>query len=122
MKTLAVIIPTHNRRNKIISIIGSLIKQELKSILVKLIIVVDEELNDTACLLKNEFEGIHIVKGNGNWWYTKSMNEGFKHATRFNPDDVLTLNDDVVLAADYFEKLELLIYSLDEMTIVNSIS
>jgi GT2 family glycosyltransferase len=42
---------------------------------------------------------VYIVKGNGNLWYTRCINEGLKFACTLNVNYVITLNDDV-----YFDK------------------
>ncbi len=70
-----------------------------------IIVVNDGSTDGTDEMLKNNFSEVHIVKGTGDWWYTKSMNEGFKFAEQFQPDYILTLNDDVEIKKNYINSI-----------------
>ena len=60
--------------------------------------------------------------GDGSWWFTKCMNEGFKYARRFNPEYVLALNDDVEIKDDYLTNLIKTIHKVPQNSIVGSVS
>lgn len=122
MIEVAVIIPTHNRKLFLEKLLLQLINSANVEISQKLIVVVAGSTDGSIETLKSDFPAVKIIEGNDNWWYTKCMNEGFKAAEEYNPDFILTLNDDVVLADDYFEKLSDVIKTIDNYTIVNSIS
>ena len=66
------------------------------------------------------YPDIYLVKGTGFWWYTKSMNEGFKYAEELKPDYILCLNDDIELKEDYFIKLYDIIKIEDRNVILGS--
>ncbi len=71
----------------------------------EIICVVDGSTDNTLEMLRMLYPNIHLVIGNGNWWYTKSMNAGFKFAERLHPDLILTLNDDIILPTNYLQNL-----------------
>jgi hypothetical protein len=61
--------------------------------------------------------------GNGNWWYTKSINEGLKLAVLNKSEINILLNDDVNLADNYFSILMNDWLSIgDSFCILNSLS
>lgn len=105
MYRVTAIIPTHNRKDSLKTVLSQLKMQTLVSTVVEIIVVIDGSEDGTLDMLKNEFPDVHLVYGNGNWWYTKSMNEGFKTAYKLNPDFVLTLNDDIDIKDNYIESL-----------------
>jgi GT2 family glycosyltransferase len=83
---------------------------------------VDGSTDGTLEMLEDEFPHVHVVLGDGSWWYTKSMNEGFKYALRNSEFDFcLTLNDDIILAHDYILNIEKLVANDWEDTIIGSI-
>ena len=82
MKRLVIVIPTHNRRYLLFSLLGQIFNVDHSLFELVVIVVVDGSTDGTIEMLKKEFPQVHIVYGNGNWWYTKSMNEGFKYAEK----------------------------------------
>lgn len=106
MKRLSIVIPTFNRKDYLKKLINQICDQILKSkMVVKIIVVVDGSVDGTIEMLDQYFPEVLIINGDGSWWYTKSMNEGFKLAMQLKSDYVLTLNDDIILANDYFTNL-----------------
>lgn len=76
---------------------GQLRDQELPGdVVAHIIVVVDGSTDGTIELLTETFPDVHIVSGTGNWWFTKSLNEGCKRALMLYPDldFILTMNDD----------------------------
>ena len=119
---IAVIIPTYNRIKYLKVLLRQLLNQNIQSkIILMIIVVVDESTDRTNNILKTEFPEIYIVKGTGNWWYTKSMNEGFKYAENLKPDFVLTLNDDVEIQHNYISNLILAYQKVEEGSIIGSL-
>ncbi len=103
---ISVIIPTFNRC-LFLKKIGQCIQQQLlpPNISLEVIIVVDGSTDGTIEMLQNEFPNYHIILGNGNWWWTKCMNEGFKKASTLSVDFVLVLNDDTEIKPEYISTL-----------------
>ena len=114
MKNIVAVIPTFNRKDHLCTILTQLEKQVLlNNINLIIVVIVDGSKDGTFEMLELNFPSIHIIKGNGNWWYTKSMNEGFKFAQKFNPYFILTLNDDLEIDECYLTNLISDYYSLD---------
>lgn len=120
---LAVIIPTHNRKKELKNLLDQIDNQKVKgNYSITTVVVVDGSTDGTLEMLEIYYPNIQIVHGDGNWWYTKSMNEGFKYAVEnINPNYILTLNDDIELAEDYFDEMQKTIRKNDDKTIVGSL-
>ena len=69
------------------------------------IVVVDGSTDGTVEMLNTEFADFFVVLGDGNWWWTKSINKGVEQARNLEMDHVLFMNDDNILQTDYLEKL-----------------
>ncbi|MBK9284926.1 MAG: glycosyltransferase family 2 protein [Sphingobacteriaceae bacterium] len=105
MIKISVVIPTFNRREHLKQLLIQLNEISGQNYCLEIIVVVDGSTDGTLELLKKEFDFVHIVEGDGNWWYTKSMNEGFNYSKRFNSKYTLLLNDDVILGLNYIENI-----------------
>ncbi|HET6225343.1 MAG TPA: glycosyltransferase family 2 protein [Bacteroidia bacterium] len=124
MLKLGVIIPTFNRKSYLKVILKQLLSQE-KNDAVEIIpvVVVDGSNDGTYEMLQAEFPAIDVVKGTGKWWWTKSVNEGVKHAVRtYNPEYILLLNDDSLIQSDYITSLFNVAKNVEENSIIGSIS
>ncbi len=123
MSSIGIVFPTFNRKDKVKNLLHQIYEQEtkLKQTTISIIAVVDGSTDGTVEMLRSEFPKVHIVEGNGSWWYTKSMNKGFDKAYDLDLDYVLTLNDDIVLDADYFMQLESILIQ-SKIDVVGSIS
>jgi len=124
MIKIAIVIPTFNRQELLKNTLLQINEQisELSDYKFIIIVVVDGSTDGTLDMLGNYFSHVHIVIGTGEWWYTKSMNEGFKFAVRFNPDYLLALNDDVILSDHYLQNLIQAATRVEENSIVGSLS
>jgi GT2 family glycosyltransferase len=107
MFKIAAIITTYNRKKSVIHLLELLEKQIAKSIdlSISIIVVVDGSTDGTREAIRCHFPAVTIVEGDGNWWWTRSVNEGCKQAVNNGVDAVLLLNDDVQLGNDYLETL-----------------
>ena len=104
-KKIAAIIPTFNRKNELKRLHCALLIQTNENIELEIVVVVDGSTDGTLKMLELYFVEVHIVQGDGNLWYTKSMNLGFKRALELNPDYYLTLNDDVIPDRNYLQSI-----------------
>jgi GT2 family glycosyltransferase len=102
---LSVIIPTYNRKNHLSRLLAQLENQVLSNVEMSIITVVDGSSDGTLEMLENEFPGVSIVHGNGQWWWTKSIDEGCKVALKNKSDALLLMNDDTEIRKNYITTL-----------------
>ncbi|UCH97478.1 MAG: glycosyltransferase family 2 protein [Candidatus Aminicenantes bacterium] len=105
MFKLTVVIPTYNRKESILHVLELLKTQEIKDIDLSIIVVVDGSTDGTREAIKSHFPEVTIIEGDGNWWWTRSVNEGCKRAVKNGADAVLLLNDDTRFDHNYLETL-----------------
>lgn len=100
---LCVVIPTFNRREQLFQLLLQLKKQKVSGVKFGVVVVVDGSTDGTTEMLQLKFPDVSVVQGDGNWWFTRSMNEGCKYAIeKLNATLILTSNDDLVLPDDYY--------------------
>ncbi|HET6252744.1 MAG TPA: glycosyltransferase [Puia sp.] len=97
---IGAVIPTFNRIDSLRKILTCL-QEQRSSITLIPIVIVDGSTDGTLEMLAAEFPTAAIVHGDGNWWYTRSINEGIKKARQLDCNYVLTLNDDLTFSSDY---------------------
>lgn len=124
MRKLGVVIPTFNRKSYLKGILKQLLSQEkIADLQLIPVIVVDGSNDGTYEMLSTEFPQIDIVKGNGKWWWTKSINEGIKFLfSQYDPEYILLLNDDSIIQPDYIQSLLNASQTAGEDVIIGSIS
>jgi len=121
---IGAVIPTFNRAGSLIKILACLEKQVFRerTIFLVPIVVVDGSTDGTLEMLAQEFPAIAIVRGDGNWWYTRSINEGIKKARQLDCNFILTLNDDIIFSPDYVDTLVGDYYSSGPGSVIGSVS
>ena len=100
---ISILIPTYNRKQLLANTLLQLENQisRINNIRFYIVIVIDGSSDGTLEFLNEKYPNYKKVLGDGNWWYTKSMNEGFRYIVkRLKSDFVITLNDDI----DFHEK------------------
>ncbi len=103
--SLGIIIPVFNRKAVTLRCLRQLYAQQTKDM--EVIIVDDGSKDGTFEAISLHYPKVHIVRGTGNWWYTKSVNEGIKFAEEYlKCDKYLLLNDDVILDNNYLQTVE----------------
>ncbi len=98
MSSVSAIIPTWNRADLLKSILTNLLSQ---SRVPNQIVVVDNGSSDTTQLVAREF-GIDLIVFPENRGFAAAVNEGIGRATG---DWILIVNNDVVLAPEWLERL-----------------
>lgn len=103
-----VIIPVHNRKEITRECLNHLTNQTYN---VFSVVVIDDGSEDgTDKMIEEEFPQTVLLHGEGNLWWTGSMNRGIEYVlTICEPEDyILVLNDDLTISEDYLEKLSIL--------------
>lgn len=100
---IGAVIPTFNRKASLKQILTCLLQQQFghHPATIIPIVVVDGSTDGTLEMLATDFPSASIVLGDGNWWYTRSINEGIKRARQLDCGFILTLNDDLTFSPDY---------------------
>ncbi len=86
-------------------------------------VVVDDGSTDgTAATISERFGEVHLLRGDGNLWWTGGINLGIRYAmTRASETDaILVINDDLQLSPDYLENLHTAWQSMPE-TLIGSV-
>lgn len=101
-----VVIPTFNRKVKLVACVKCFIKQSYKNIEV---VVINDGSSDGSIekISKIKDNRIRQIVGNGNWWWTGSMKKGLDLilAEASDADYVLSMNDDCMIKRDYVKNL-----------------
>lgn len=102
---VAIIIPTFNRKTLLKSVLMLIGEQTIKPDYV--IVINDGSSDGTEQMLNSVFPNVIQIKGDGNLWWTKSVNVGIKYVLDNLPDvkGIILQNDDVGLNNDWLEKL-----------------
>jgi GT2 family glycosyltransferase len=98
-----IIIPVHNRKEFTRQCLLSLRKQTYKEF--KVVVIDDGSTDGTSEMLENEFPEVHVIKGDGNLWWTAATNLGVKYALESDAEYILTLNNDTIATEDFLEKM-----------------
>lgn len=100
-----VVIPIFNARPFLEDCLGSLARQTHKEF--RVIVVDDGSKDGSSELIRERFPDTLLLQGTGDWWWTRSMNEGVKHALTLarEGDFLLSLNIDLRVDPDYLANL-----------------
>ena len=98
-----IVIPVYNRLAYTKRCLKSLDKQTYKNF--EVILIDDGSKDNTYGYIKRNYPQIIIIRGNGNWWWTKSMYVGVREAfkTAESGDYILTMNNDCYFDSGYLE-------------------
>lgn len=98
-----VVIPVYNRQDFTRSCLASFRSQVHQDF--KIVVVDDGSTDDTEKMLTNEFPEVHVIKGNGELWWTGAINAGIRYSLKCLTDEdyILVLNNDLELPTDFME-------------------
>lgn len=94
--TIAVIMAIHNRKEKTISCLESLLASKPNNVRLAIYICDDGSTDGSERAISMLDENIKIIRGPGNWYWARSMFEARKSVMN-DFDELLWLNDDVIL-------------------------
>ena len=103
MDKVSAIIAIHNGIDYTLKFLESLKKTDWKNL--EIIIIDDGSTDNSAAVVSKLYPEIKIISGDGNLWWTKSMNLGFKYAIENKADYILILNNDIEVDKNLIKEL-----------------
>lgn len=106
MKTIAVLLTVHNRKEKTMKCLENLFNQQIPSGYSIAIYLTDDGCTDgTVEAVKKRFPTVQIVQGDGTLYWNRGMWTAWNAAAKHNHDYYLWLNDDTYLLPGAIEEL-----------------
>ena len=98
-------IPTFNRIELTLKCISSIEAQTFKAF--EIVICDDNSVDGTYNYINKHYPKIHLLKGTGDLWWTGGTNRCIEYILKHcaENDYALTLNNDLLLPLEYFEKM-----------------
>ncbi len=100
---LCIVIPVHNRLHFTKECLDSLERQTRRAD--KIIIINDGSTDNTEEVLREWYPDVDVLHGDGNLYWTASINMGIRHALLLGADYVMTLNNDTIASDTFIEKM-----------------
>jgi GT2 family glycosyltransferase len=100
---LTIVIAVHNRKNTTLQCLQQLARQTFQDF--SIIVVDDGSADGTSAAIRQFFPSVTVINGTGNWWWTRSVNEGIRYALDQHASHVLLLNDDTYFTSDYLAQV-----------------
>jgi len=98
--------------------IGNVNKEMLS---VETIVVNDGSTDGTGDFIRQEYPGVTVLQGNGNLWWSGSMNVGARYACDELKSDYIALwNNDILCEPDYFNILLEVLENNDNQVVIGS--
>ncbi len=124
MIVLAVIIPVFNGLDytrKCLEVLSNQCTEVKENGKIEIVLVDDGSTDGTDKWVKENYPEVHIVKGDGNLWWSGAVNKGTQYALeRCSATHILWWNNDVVPAWNYLRDLVQLIAESDTNTVIGS--
>ena len=108
MNHIAVLYTCHNRKNKTLKALNSLITAKnasKNSINITIYLTDDGSVDGTSEAVKDAFPYVVLLQGNGNLFWAGGMINSWKEAIKHGHDGYLLLNDDTFISKNIFEDI-----------------
>jgi GT2 family glycosyltransferase len=125
MAAIAFVIPVHNRLKYTQECLEILNQQKDTSLFTKnriFIIVTDDGSTDgTGEWIKSNYPDVIVLNGDGDLWYSGSMNKGMRYAfNKLGCDFIMVWENDIYPVNNYFDNLQGIIEQWDGKTVICS--
>lgn len=101
MKTLAILMTVHNRKDKTLACLSNIMPQlSIEKWQIEIFITDDGCTDGTGDAIRNLYPDISIIEGDGNLFWNQGMRKAWKVAAKKDYDAYLWLNDDTNLKND----------------------
>lgn len=109
-RSISIIIPVHNSldytKNALRDLFASIRNVEDPAWQFEVVVVDDGSGDGSSEWIKQYYPEVHLCQGDGNLWWSGSMNLGMRYAMEaLAADYLLWWNNDIFPAADYFQNL-----------------
>lgn len=100
-----IVIPVHNRKATTLKCLHHLQLQSYRDY--QIVVVDDGSTDGTAVAITTDYPAVTLLYGDGQLWWTGAIVKGIQHVlqTATQSDYVLSLNNDVIVEADYLQQL-----------------
>ncbi|MET4082563.1 GT2 family glycosyltransferase [Pedobacter sp. UYP30] len=103
---IAVLLATFNRKEKTLSCLESLFKQNINNHINLNVFLTDDNSSDgTQAAVKRCYPFVNVLKGTGSLFWAGGMRNSWTNAIKSKPDYFLLINDDTLLKPDCVSKL-----------------
>lgn len=122
---VAIIIPVFNNLDFTKKCLQSLNSLQFiindKEIVYEAVVIDDGSTDGTEQWVKHNFPTVHLVKGDGNLWWSGSATKGTEYALNdIGCDFILLWNNDIIPAPNYFEEVAKLVANYPQRTVLGS--
>jgi GT2 family glycosyltransferase len=101
--TVAAIIPTFNRKDKLARFLDLILAQTYSNL--QIIVVDSSSIDGTADLVRSRFTQVTLIQVSDREFWAGATNAGVKLALEQQVDFVLTINDDAIISPEHISKL-----------------
>ncbi len=102
-KKVVAVTPVHNGREETILFLESLARATYADL--EVIVVDDGSTDGSAAAIKERFPDVVVLRGNGDLWWSGSVNLGVTEALSRGADFILIINNDTVVEPGFLEPL-----------------
>jgi GT2 family glycosyltransferase len=124
MKKITILIPVHNALAYTKKCLNSLKSQTgniCENFSIQTLVIDDGSSDGTTAWIQKEAQWVHLIPGDGNLWWTASINKGIEYALEsIQSDYILWWNNDIIAEEDYFVRLIEILQEQKQDTVIGS--